>query len=57
MIEGGENLYQKVKKIVDMKLFIINPNKILDRKNYRFDDELEIIHIEKKEDLFVWTKM
>jgi len=57
MIEGGENLYQKVKNLVDMKLFIINPNKILDRKNYRFDDELEIIHIEKKEDLFLWTEM
>jgi diaminohydroxyphosphoribosylaminopyrimidine deaminase/5-amino-6-(5-phosphoribosylamino)uracil reductase len=56
MVEGGENLYQKLKKIVDWKLFIINPNKILDRKNYRFDDELEIIHIEKKEDMFLWGK-
>jgi diaminohydroxyphosphoribosylaminopyrimidine deaminase/5-amino-6-(5-phosphoribosylamino)uracil reductase len=56
MIEGGENLYQKVKQIVDWNLFIININKILDRKNYRFDDELEVIHCEKREDLFLWTQ-
>jgi diaminohydroxyphosphoribosylaminopyrimidine deaminase/5-amino-6-(5-phosphoribosylamino)uracil reductase len=56
MVEGGENLYQKLKKIVDWKLFIINPNKILDRKNYRFDDELEVIHCEKREDLFLWGR-
>jgi diaminohydroxyphosphoribosylaminopyrimidine deaminase/5-amino-6-(5-phosphoribosylamino)uracil reductase len=56
MFEGGENLYQKVKQIVDWNLFIININKILDRKNYKFDDELEVIHVEKKEDLFLWGK-
>ena len=31
-------------------------NKILDRKNYRFDDEIEVIHIEKREDMFLWTQ-
>jgi diaminohydroxyphosphoribosylaminopyrimidine deaminase/5-amino-6-(5-phosphoribosylamino)uracil reductase len=56
MIEGGENLYQKVKSLVDWNLFIVNMNKILDRKNYRFDDEIEVIHIEKREDMFLWTQ-
>jgi len=56
MIEGGENLYQKVKSLVDWNLFIVNMNKILDRKNYRFDDEVEVIHIEKREDMFLWTQ-
>jgi diaminohydroxyphosphoribosylaminopyrimidine deaminase/5-amino-6-(5-phosphoribosylamino)uracil reductase len=56
MIEGGEKLYQKVKNLVDWNLFIININKILDRKNYRFDDELYVMHVEKREDLFLWTQ-
>jgi len=56
MVEGGENLYQKLKDYVNWSLFIINLNKILNKDNYKFDDEVEVIYTQKREDLFVWIK-
>jgi len=54
MVEGGEN--QKLKDYVNWKLFIVNINKILNRDNYKFEDELEVIYTQKREDLFIWSR-
>jgi len=56
MVEGGKNLYQKLKDYVNWSLFIVNVNKILNRDNYKFNDELDIIYTQKREDLFLWIR-
>jgi diaminohydroxyphosphoribosylaminopyrimidine deaminase/5-amino-6-(5-phosphoribosylamino)uracil reductase len=55
MIEGGENLYNELKNLVDWKVFIVSP-KMFMRSNFKTDDEIEIIHIEKREDFIVWGR-
>ncbi|WP_236618675.1 hypothetical protein [Lebetimonas sp. JH292] len=55
MVEGGERLYNIFKDFVDWKVFIITP-KIFDRINYKTNDEIEILHIEKRDDLIVWSR-
>ncbi|EDM24611.1 bifunctional diaminohydroxyphosphoribosylaminopyrimidine deaminase/5-amino-6-(5-phosphoribosylamino)uracil reductase RibD [Caminibacter mediatlanticus TB-2] len=55
MIEGGENLYKKLKDFVDWKVFIVTP-KIFDRINYKLEDSFKILHVEKRDDLIVFGK-
>ncbi len=55
MVEGGENLYNTLKNIVDWKVFIVSP-KMFSRKNYQVDDKIEILHIEKRDDLIIWGR-
>jgi diaminohydroxyphosphoribosylaminopyrimidine deaminase/5-amino-6-(5-phosphoribosylamino)uracil reductase len=55
MIEGGENLYNEIKNLVDWKVFIVSP-KMFIRNNFKVDDEIEIIHIEKRDDFIVWGR-
>ena len=55
MVEGGEKLYNELKDFVDWKVFIVTP-KIFDRINYKSEDEFEILHVEKKEDLIVYGR-
>jgi len=55
MVEGGERLYNTFKEFLDWKVFIITP-KIFDRINYKLNDNLEILHVEKRDDLIVWSR-
>jgi len=55
MVEGGERLYNALKDFVDWKVFIITP-KIFDRINYKLNDDIEILHVEKRDDLIVWGR-
>ena len=55
MIEGGEKLYNELKNFVDWKVFIVTP-KIFDRINYKSEDEFEILHTIKKDDLIVFGR-
>ncbi len=55
MIEGGERLYNELKNFVDWKVFIVTP-KIFDRINYKSEDEFEILHVEKRDDLIVFGR-
>jgi len=55
MVEGGERLYNALKDFLDWKVFIIAP-KIFDRINYKLNDDLEILHVEKRDDLIVWGR-
>jgi len=55
MIEGGENLYNKLKSLVDWKVFIVTP-KIFDRANYKSEDNFEILHTIKRDDLIVFGR-
>ncbi len=55
MVEGGENLYNELKDFVDWKVFIISP-KINKLENFKSNDNLEILHIEKRDDLILWGK-
>jgi len=56
MIEGGENLYNELKEFVDWKVFMINISKMIDENNFKSDDKIDILHIEKRDDLVVWGK-
>ena len=56
MIEGGENLYNELKEVVDWKLFMINISKMINKNNFKSDDNIEILHIEKRDDLVIWGK-
>jgi len=56
MIEGGEKLYQEVKEIVDWKLFIVNVDRVIDRDNFQFDENLENIYLMQRKDLFIFSK-
>jgi len=55
MIEGGENLYNKLKDLVDWKVFIISP-KMNNLENFKTIDNIEILHIEKRDDLILWGR-
>jgi diaminohydroxyphosphoribosylaminopyrimidine deaminase/5-amino-6-(5-phosphoribosylamino)uracil reductase len=55
MVEGGERLYNELKEFVDWKVFIISP-KMYDRINYKSEDEFEILHVEKRDDLIVFGR-
>ncbi|WP_035907725.1 MULTISPECIES: bifunctional diaminohydroxyphosphoribosylaminopyrimidine deaminase/5-amino-6-(5-phosphoribosylamino)uracil reductase RibD [unclassified Lebetimonas] len=55
MVEGGEKLYNELKDFVDWKVFIITP-KMFMRNNFKTNDEIEIMHIEKKDDFVVWGR-
>jgi diaminohydroxyphosphoribosylaminopyrimidine deaminase/5-amino-6-(5-phosphoribosylamino)uracil reductase len=56
MIEGGEKLYQEVREIVDWKLFIVNVDRVIDRDNFQFDENLEHIYLMQRKDLFIFSK-
>jgi diaminohydroxyphosphoribosylaminopyrimidine deaminase/5-amino-6-(5-phosphoribosylamino)uracil reductase len=55
MVEGGEKLYNKLKDLVDWKVFIVTP-KIFDRINYKSSDSFEILHTLKNDDLIVFGR-
>jgi len=55
MIEGGENLYNELKNIVDWKVFIVSP-KMNNLENFKAIDNIEVLHIEKRDDLIVWGR-
>jgi len=55
MIEGGENLYNELKEFVDWKVFIISP-KMYNRINYCLEDDFEILHTIKNNDLIVFGR-
>ena len=55
MVEGGEKLYNELKDLVDWKVFIISP-KMNELDNFKVIDNLEILHIEKRDDLIVWGR-
>jgi diaminohydroxyphosphoribosylaminopyrimidine deaminase/5-amino-6-(5-phosphoribosylamino)uracil reductase len=56
MIEGGEKLYQALQNVIDMKLFIINQNRIIQRNNFKFNESLDIIHITQLDDMFLFAR-
>jgi len=55
MIEGGENLYNELKALVDWKVFIISP-KMNNLENFKVIDNIEVLHIEKRDDLILWGR-
>ena len=55
MVEGGENLYNELKEVVDWKVFIISP-KINMLENFKSQDNLEVLYSEKRDDLILWGK-
>ena len=55
MIEGGEKLYNELKDLVDWKVFIVSP-KFSSIENFKSDDKLEILHIEKNDDFIIWSR-
>jgi len=55
MVEGGENLYNELKSLVDWKVLIISP-KMNNLENFKTIDNIEILHIEKRDDLIVWGR-
>ena len=55
MIEGGEKLYNELKDFVDWKVFVISP-KMNMLENFKTADSLEILHIEKRDDMIIWSK-
>ena len=55
MIEGGEKLYKELKNLVDWKVFIVSP-KMNMLENFKVDDEIEILHVEKRDDLIMWGR-
>ena len=55
MVEGGERLYNELKNFVDWKMFIISP-KMNILENFKTDDKIEILHVEKRDDLIVWGR-
>ena len=56
MIEGGENLYKQLKNKVDWKVWTINISKIINKENFKNDDNLDIIHTRMDKDLIVFSK-
>jgi len=55
MVEGGENLYNELKNFVDWKIFIVSP-KMNGLENFKVIDNIEVLHIEKKDDLVIWGR-
>jgi len=55
MVEGGENLYNELKDLVDWKIFIVSP-KMNNLENFKVIDNIEVLHIEKRDDLIVWGR-
>jgi len=55
MVEGGETLYNKLKDLVDWKVFIVSPQ-MNNLENFKVGDKLEILHIEKRDDLIIWSR-
>ena len=55
MVEGGENLYNELKNFVDWKVFVVSP-KIIMLENFKVDDKIEILHVEKRDDLIIWGR-
>ncbi len=55
MVEGGEKLYNKLKDFVDWKVFIVSA-KMNSLENFKVIDSLEIMHVEKKDDLIIWGR-
>ena len=56
MIEGGENLYNQLKDIIDLQVWTINISKIINKPNFKSDTNLEILHINKDKDLIIFAK-
>ncbi len=55
MVEGGEKLYNEIKNFVDWKVFIISP-KINSLENFKSNDDIEVLHVEKRDDLILWGR-
>ena len=55
MIEGGENLFNELKNFVNWKVFIVSP-KMSMLENFKVDDNIEILHVEKRDDLIIWGR-
>ncbi|AZV47216.1 bifunctional diaminohydroxyphosphoribosylaminopyrimidine deaminase/5-amino-6-(5-phosphoribosylamino)uracil reductase RibD [Nautilia sp. PV-1] len=55
MIEGGERLYNEIKHTVDWKVFIVSP-KFANRFNFRSEDEFEILHTNRSDDLIIFGR-
>ena len=55
MVEGGEKLYNELKDFVDWKVFIISA-KMNSLENFKVVDNLEVLHVEKKDDLILWSR-
>ena len=55
MIEGGEGMCKEIKNLVDWKVFIITP-KFFNRLSFKAEDEFDILHVEKKDDLVVFGR-
>ena len=55
MIEGGENLYNELKDFVDWKVFIVSP-KMNELENFKVVDNIEVLHVEKRDDLIIWGR-
>ncbi len=55
MVEGGEKLYNELKDLVDWKVFIVSA-KMNNLENYKVLDKIEVLHIEKRDDLIIWGR-
>ena len=55
MVEGGETLYNELKEFVDWKVFVISP-KMSNLENFKVIDNIEVLHIEKRDDLILWGR-
>jgi len=56
MIEGGENLYKHLKDKIDWKIFMLNPNKFINRENFKLDEEFDTIYTKIDEDITIFAK-
>ena len=56
MIEGGENLYKHLNNKIDWKVFMVNPNKFINRDNFKIDEEFEIIYIKQDKDITIFGR-
>ena len=56
MIEGGENLYKHLKDKIDWKVFMVNPNKFINRDNFKIDEEFDTIYIKQDEDITIFGR-
>jgi diaminohydroxyphosphoribosylaminopyrimidine deaminase/5-amino-6-(5-phosphoribosylamino)uracil reductase len=57
MFEGGEKLYNHFKKIIDWKLFMLNPEKIINIDNFKFSEEYSVLKtINYHNDIFLFGR-
>ena len=56
MIEGGENLYKHLKNKIDWKVFMCNPNKFINKDNFKIEEEFETIYTKIDEDITIFGR-